>query len=152
MLLSRYHFGRRSNQSRTSGTWITPIQMRSATIIAIQIKKRAVCLKIPMRINIASTAAIIKNIGELMNSGITASISVRFIVRIRICRIHRFSRVQRCKMDEETSPLRKAASTKALGKYTKWSEKVKGNLCDVRAIQYYDFWDLGITRIRGVGK
>ena len=112
---SRYHFGRRSNQSRTSGTWIIPIQMRIATIIAIQIKKRAVCLMIPMRMNIASTAAIIKNIGEVINSGITASIGVRFIVRIRICRIYRFSGVQRCKTDEETSPLRKAASTRELG-------------------------------------
>ena len=63
-----------------------------------------------MTINRARMAAIIKNIGELVNSGITASISY--------------------KMDEGTSPLRKAAPTRELRKYAKWTEKIKKNLCD----------------------
>ena len=73
-ILISYHsiiLRRFSNQVRTSGTFVTPNQIRIATMMAIQIKKRHACLMIVIIRNIAKTAAIIKNIGELMNSGIT---------------------------------------------------------------------------------
>ena len=73
MLLSRYHLLRHPRRpiAYISRLVQHPVLRRaSATITAIQIKKRAVCLTIPIMITRASTAAIIEQIGELMNSAV----------------------------------------------------------------------------------
>ena len=64
-----------SNQSRMSSCVITPRPIRITAIIATQIKRRTAPLTIAIRRSTASIAAIIKNIGELMNSGISHPVS-----------------------------------------------------------------------------
>ena len=60
-----------SNHSRISSCVRNPRPMRIMAIIATQMRRRIAPLIMAMRRRIPSIAAIIKNIGELINSGIS---------------------------------------------------------------------------------
>ena len=69
-------FSRRfSNHCSTSDCFTIPRPKRITKITAIQITKRNACLMIPIMRSTANMAAIIKNSGELINSGISHPVS-----------------------------------------------------------------------------
>ena len=72
---SGYHLRKFSNQLSSSARFAMPRQMRITKMTEIQMRKRIACLIMPIMRNMANIAAIIRNGGELMNSGIANSMS-----------------------------------------------------------------------------
>lgn len=73
-----------SNHSRISAWVIMPRPIRITAIMAIQMKRRSALLIMAIRSNIPSIAAIIKNIGELVNSGIINVIPLFNLLRFEL--------------------------------------------------------------------
>ena len=70
-----HHFNIFSNQLSNADCFIIPSPMRITNIMETQIRRRTARFAIPITRNMTNIAAIIKNGGELINSGITDSMT-----------------------------------------------------------------------------